>query len=289
MKITRIAFDTIDITSIQGGQYTINDSRGFSPASRSNYENIPRTNYRQYISAYNTPAVRLVDFLLRGAGRTDFLQKLESFYKYEQTIQTFTVYMEEFTGGVGSSVITREFDGLIEEIELNGDSIGKVDHGDITMKISSTTRYLRNPVETIETAAITPGGFIFPFTFPFTFSGASNTISLTNNGTADTFPVFTLTGGGTEWNIQSDNSALTDPTFSYTAAIGDNVDVVIDPAPNVREKALSEGISVIGNTNFNWEALVVPAGQTVTFTINIASGFTANTLISASFKELYKY
>lgn len=287
--ITKITFDTIEITSVASDPYNIIDDNGFEPSSSSNYSDIPRTNYRQYISAYNTPAVRSITYLFKGSDRSNFIESVEDFYKYEQTIQTFDVFMEEFAGGSGSTVIHRQFEGLIESIRPINKVQGKIDYGDFEMRITSTNRYLRDPSTVTKSAGIQPGGFVFPYIYGYTYAGATNTVTVTNTGTADAFPVFTLTGGGQEWTIQTDNTNVDNQNFVYTGSIPDNVNVVIDPSPVSREKALSNGISVIQNTNFNWEALVVPAGETVTFTTTIQSGFTSNTLLSISFNPLYKY
>jgi hypothetical protein len=286
--ITKFEFDTIVISSVSSDSYNIVDDSGFAPAYKANFESIPRSDNRNLISAFATPAVRTIQLLMRGSERNDFIDKVSELYSYVNTSQTFKLYVEKFTAGVGTSRISLQFDGYISSISRINEQPYEIDFGYFEIRIESNSRLLQSQTLETETVNITPAGFVFPFVFPFVFSGATNSITINNTGSAPLYPIFTLDGSGNVYDILTDSDHVSNQLFSYNNAIADGDYVVITPSADDNSKVLDQdGTSRLSSTNFNFEALVVPAGETVTFTMNVGSDLNANTALTIDYRLQY--
>lgn len=98
------------------------------------------------------------------------------------------------------------------------------------------------------------GGMVFPAKMPLVFgttaSGSSNQVILNNIGTADTYPVTTITGTLDQgWRLE--NSSTGD-FLSFDISVPSGSTLVID---HKLETALLDGSSVTGLINGDWWAL----------------------------------
>lgn len=135
--------------------------------------------------------------------------------------------------------------------------------------------------ETQDRTVISGGGAI-PATVPMSLAATTTTssdpLTVTNDGNAPAYPIFTVVGAGTTFTITNTTNSqqmVIDTTLSASQSI------VID----VRNKtATVDGTSIISAVSGEW--ITLDAGDN-TLSFSVDSGYTSNTRLDTTFYDTY--
>lgn len=202
-------------------------------------------------------------------------------------VTTVTIHgIETFESACFSFTFAKyEFDGKLVAVDPNIDI--RSNKGRYQIQIAAPDPFLRQLPAIVEQATITLGGWIYPKIYSHVYAGDGNSITITNTGGVDVYPVIVLTGGFTDLTIRAENSLLANKDFEYNAAVVSGDFITLNPIPNEPIKAKdSAGNSVVQNTNDNFEALKLQPGVN-TFTFFTTGGIDVNTDVSFSYNPTF--
>lgn len=143
--------------------------------------------------------------------------------------------------------------------------------------------------ETQGRTEVTGGGVTIPAPVSAPLSAApatgspSDPLSVTNAGNAPAYPVFTITGPGTDFNVIN---STTGEEFTLSTTLTGSQSVVIDTW--LKTVTRSDGSSLRGDFDGDWITIPGgPAGNSNTILFAITSGYDANTELQTVFRDSY--
>jgi hypothetical protein len=281
----RIRFGSPEITLGGGPKYYLGNELELTPPTDFGLEPIPGTNDSKQIFHRLGPRLFGVFGQITATDEADIRAIRRDLGKYLGTKQNFLVE-DDYVDAAGVITIddTYEFVAYVEDIKYS-------DYR------STSTRYLfelgfPDPLfysspAAISTQQLNNVGFGFPFGFPFGFEGSDASFTVTNEGNADVFPIFAITGPGTNFRITSVNSLLSNNVFIYNDTLISTDNVIITPQESDTIKIRKNGVGVANLTNNNFDALLVPRGETYTFDFAVESNEGPGTQAQVSFRSGY--
>jgi len=146
--------------------------------------------------------------------------------------------------------------------------------------------------ETSETQAkteVSGGGVTIPAPVPAPLSALltggtpSDPLSVTNAGNAPAFPVFVITGPGTDFTV---TNSTTGATFTISTTLTAGQTITVDTW--FRTVLRSDGASLRGDFDGDWITIEGgPTGETNYILFSITSGDTGDTQLSTTFRDTY--
>ena len=281
----KLAFNSITLGG--GLPYFLDDkTKGLSGELNNISIKIPRTDYSKNIADYLDPKIRVFTGTFVGSDQEDFRSKKRDLVNMLRKSFLFTL-TDDYVNNDGSTTVheTYEFTGKIIDFDCNLELRSNMGRYRLQVFCEDPLLYLTTPVT--DECEVKPRGFTFPLFFPFVFTGRDNVMILDNTGEVDVYPTITIHGGGRNFEIVNETSDLSNKVFRYNASLNGIQELVLTPNVTEAVKARVGGISVVRNTNSNWEALKLKPGQNVlTFFLEEGTA-TAETLASISFKPAF--
>lgn len=132
-------------------------------------------------------------------------------------------------------------------------------------------------------AVAIPAPVAAPLAMAFGSGSPSDPLSVTNAGNAPAFPVFTITGPGTDFTV---TNATTGETFTIATTLTASQSIVIDTW--LKTVTRNDGSSLRGDFEGDWITIPGgPTGNSNTIQFSIISGDDVNTALQTVFRDTY--
>lgn len=245
---------------------------------------VPRTDYSTDVSNYLAPKIRKFTGVIAGSNRADMRTKKRALANMLRNEYTFTLTDSYMESGAMTTFAEYEFTGKIIDFQVNDDF--HADYSRFMIQIFCEDPFLYSTTAVTDTCEVHTRGFYFPLIFPFVFTGRDNVMTVNNTGLVDVYPTITIHGSGYNFEIINETYDGDDKVFKYNGTLNSVQELVLTPTPTDPIKARVSGVSVIGLTNSNFEALVIKPGSN-TLTFFLESGEDSFTEASISFKPAW--
>jgi hypothetical protein len=278
----KFSFDGITIDGFGATQYHLTDFAGFDTEVDNIMVRVPRSDYSTYVSDFADTKIRTLTFELLEVDQTQFRTIKRAMMNRITVPLTFTITDDyKDSNNTLQTFATYEFQGKIISVQ---DRHNYAQNKSIMqLQIASEDPTISILPESDSTLSITLGAFGFPFGFPFGFVGAENILTVNNTGDVPVFPTITLVGPGVNWSINVTTAIQEDKLFTYSATLLAGERAIITPFPWDPVKIRKNGVSVVSDTNFNFDPLVLNPGIN-TLVFQVESSVSAATEANITFK-----